>query len=368
MGVLKRLLGAVEGEPAPASSFSMTALARQNPGLAARYLWGTNPAPAVAPPLHLHLGCGERVLDGFVNLDFLPHDERVFAWNLLDLWPEAWKGTVEGIFGEDVLEHFFHGEQAFILCNANRALGDGRVARMLMPSLTRLVEYSASYEPAPGELLHQYFGVETGGDALNMGLRFSGHRWLHSAESLSRLAAMCGFAVIPTTCAESTVSQFNGVNLRDENDSLSFANDLRKTRAVVRTLLEPQAVNGARRIEHVADGIALYVATASRPTVEYALRARVPADTLACLNIRSSNLSSFDEHNQKWLVIDGIRRDDPWHFDETMKSRPCMNLVTRNQLRLLIGEAKDFAAMLFSPAAKPGEYFTLGCAEIYTLE
>ena len=35
--------------------------------------------------------------------------------------------------------------------------------------------------------------------ALNMGMRFSGHRWLHSAESLAYMAAMCGFEAIATS-------------------------------------------------------------------------------------------------------------------------------------------------------------------------
>src|SRR5207248_8288077 len=66
--------------------------------------------------------------------------------------------------------------------------------------------------------------LETGADALNMGLRFSGHRWLHSPQSLARMAQICGFEVLPTTCAVSTVEKFNGINLRDETNSLSFAN------------------------------------------------------------------------------------------------------------------------------------------------
>lgn len=372
MGMFKRWArpgGEVESpSPAAAPQFSLRRLARENPGLASQYLWSVNEAPAVASPVYLHLGCGERVLDGFVNLDFIPHDERVFSWNLLDLWPEAWTRTADGVFSEDTLEHFFQGEQVYILCNANRTLRDGAIARTLMPSLPRLVEYGTNYKPAPDEFLHQVFGVETGADALNMGMRFSGHRWLHSPESLGRLAAMCGFEMIPTTCARSTVERFNGANLRDENDSLSFANDLRKARAITRMLLAPQGVTGASLVEEVADGVRLFVASADRPSVEYALPGKVPVASLACLNIRSSNLSSFSEHNQKSLVIDGVRGDNPWYFDETLKSRPCMNLVTPNQLPLVVRDAREISRMAFSPAARAGEYFTLGCAEVLAFE
>ena len=275
--MIKRWLGSLHGEAAEAtaviapSAFSLKRLARQNPGLAGYFLWSTNPVPSTPAPLFLHLGCGERVLDGFVNLDFIPHDERVFRWNLLDLWPDALAGRAEGVFSEDVLEHFFHAEQVYILCNVNRVLRPGGVARTLMPSLPRLVDYSADYKPEPNEFLHQTFGVETGADALNIGLRFSGHRWLHSPQSLARMAETCGFDVVPTTCAASTVERFNGINLRDETNSLSFANDLRKARSITRTLLTPQTVTGATLVEDAADGVQLFVVTAAGPTVQYSL-------------------------------------------------------------------------------------------------
>src|SRR5664279_1954476 len=159
--MIKHLLRSIYGGAADVaaastgpSAFSLNRLAEQNPALAGHFLWSTNPIPESAAPLYLHLGCGERVLDGFVNLDFIPHDERVFMWNLLDLWPDAMAGMVEGVFSEDLLEHFFHAEQVYILCNVNRVLQSGRVARTLMPSLPRLVDYGADYKPEPDEMLH----------------------------------------------------------------------------------------------------------------------------------------------------------------------------------------------------------------------
>lgn len=357
--------------PATAPSpqpFSLERLRQENPGLADYFSWSTNALPPLASPLYLQFGCGERVLDGFVNLDFIPHDERVSMWNLLDLWPETLTGIVDGVFSEDVLEHFFHAEQVYILCNQNRALKKDGVARTLMPSLPKLVDYGTAFKPEPGEILYQAFGVETGGDALNIGMRFSGHRWLHGPESLARMAAVCGFDVVATTCEASTIERFNYINLRDETNSLSFASDLVKSRSMVRRLVAPGPIVGADLVEDVADGVRLFVATARRPTVTYALAPAIDASALACLNVRSSNLSSFREHNQKSLVIDGIHADSPWHFDETLKSRPCMNLVTHNQLRLLIGDATSLSTLAFSPATQPGEYFTVGCAEVYTLE
>jgi hypothetical protein len=355
------------GTGSDAGTFSLRSLARSNPPLAGYFTWDTNPLPSLPPPFFVQLGCGDRVLDGFLNLDFLPHDERVHPWNLLDLWPESWARVADGVFSEDVLEHFFHGEQAYILCNVNRALRDGAVARTLMPSLSRLVDYGAAWSPSSRDVMYTAFGVDTGGDALNMGMRFGGHRWLHTQQSLARLAQMCGFEAEPTTCAASSVERFAGINLRTENDSLSFANDLRKTRDVERIILAPDAIEGARHIEEVTDGMHLFASTVDRPAVRYALPREIDATMFACLNVRSTNLSSFLEHNQKSLALNEERRDDPWHFDETQKSRPCMNVVTRNQLRAIAKEADAISSFTFSPAARAGEHFVIGCAEVFHL-
>jgi hypothetical protein len=364
---IKSFMRAVPGNETP-HAFSLARLGRENPGLARHYLWDSNPMPAETGALWLHFGCGERVLDGFVNLDFIPHDARVTAWNLLDLWPEQMADTVEGAFSEDTLEHFFHAEQTYILCNINRALKTGAVARTLMPSLARLVDFSADYHPAPDEFLHSTFGVETGGDALNMGMRFSGHRWLHDPQSLAHMAELCGFDMTATDCATSSVVKFNGLNLRDESNSLSFGNDLRKTRRISRVIVSPALVTGAQRVEELAADATLFVATSIRPVVDYTLPHSINSGSVACINFRSSNLSSFAEHNLKTLVIDEINRAKPWYFDETLKSRPCMNLITKSQLKLALGGHRSFSRLMFSPAAHGGEYFTLGCAEVFVLE
>ncbi|MFO1305835.1 MAG: hypothetical protein U1F54_19095 [Burkholderiales bacterium] len=358
---------AQRGKLSGTQTFSMRALAATNPRLAAHYTWNTNPEPPVPPPFYVQIGPGERVLDGFLNLDFIPHDERVHAWDLLDLWPASWSGVAEGVFSEDVLEHFFHGEQAYILCNVNRALRGHGVARALMPSLSRLVDYSAAYSPAARDAMYTAFGVDTGGDALNMGMRFSGHRWLHTQQSLARLAQMCGFDAEPTTCAHSSVEKFVGINLRSEADSLSFANDLRKVRHVERTILAPASIDGATHVEEVSDGMHLFLSARDHPTVRYVLPRAVDAASFACLNVRSTNLSSFLEHSLKWLAVNEARREHPWHFDETQKSRPCMNIVTRNQLRAIGDGVEAVASFTFSPAARAGELFVIGCAEVFEL-
>jgi hypothetical protein len=37
-------------------------------------------------------------------------------------------------------------------------------------------------------------------------------------------------------------------------------------------------------------------------------------------------------------------------------------------LRLIVGEPKAISKLSFSPAAQEGEYFALGCAEVFAFE
>lgn len=316
-------------------------------------------------PLWLHLGCGIRVFDGFVNLDICPQDVRVTRWNLLDLWPDELEQNVEGVFSEDCLEHFFFGEQTYILCNINRALRPKSTARILMPSLSRLLEtYERFSRLRSNEFLNTPYGAETAADQLNYGMRFTGHRWLHDQQSFQRIATMCGFEAIATDCTTSSVNQLSGLNLR--GDDSSFANDLRKTRTISRSLLFPMNVNGATEVERPTTDAPLFVATSARPTVEYQLPQAIAADSIACLNFRSSNLSSF-VYCLKTLLLDDFNADSPWYFDETLKSQPHMNIITNSQIKATIGADRTISRLAFSPAANVHEYFTVGPAEIFLL-
>lgn len=350
-----------KSEPQP-ERFSFNRLHRENSGLAAYYGWGTNPALPTHEELWLHLGCGVRVFDGFVNLDVCPPpDPRIIKWNLLDLWPEELEGTVSGAFSEDCFEHFFFAEQTYILCNLNRSMKFGGVARILMPNLARLINCGDDNHG----FLKTTYGAETKADAINYGARFTGHRWLHDQPSFNHMANLCGFHPTATTCSASSVAKLSGLNLRDES-TLSFATDLRKARRVRRHFIDPAAIYKSDRIETISDNMMLYVANARRPAVEYILPRDVDPDAIICINFRSSNLSCFD-WPLKTLVIGNINKEQPWHFDETLKSQPCMNLITKSQIKIILGTDRDFSSLEFSPADQPGQYFTLGCAEIFTI-
>ncbi len=299
------------------------------------------------------------------NIDFRPSDRRVLDWDFLDPWPlEGCQESFDGAFSEDVLEHFYIAEQAYLLCNLNIILKPDAVARVLMPSYTRLVERVRERDARPGGFLHDTFGVASEVDAINMGMRFSGHRWLHDCASFARLASACEFDPHPTPCDNSLLPQLSGRNLRNETNSASFATDLRKRVSLSRLELPATAIHGATSIETLDHGATLQRATTDDPWVEYDLPTPLPLDALACLNVRSANLSSFRDHYYKRILFVNGTETSTWRLDETVKSRAPMNLMTRDQIRIGTRGQKEVGRIRFQPA-KCGEYFTLGPLELF---
>lgn len=349
------------------AEFSLRDLARTNPALAASFAWRANRLPDVVPdPLWLHFGCGETVLDGFLNLDFLPGDARVAEWDLLEPWPASWPRRARGAFSEDTLEHLFFGEQLYVLCEVNRALADGAIFRVLMPSLARLLDYCDGFVPRRGELLHDTYGVETAADAINVGMRFSGHRWLHDDASLKHLAAIAGFAAARTSCAGSAEPFLSNRNLRAEDGTASFAHDLVKHVAVERTVVAPAEVRGLERVETVAEGIELLRVVERDAELRFRLPRPVRVAALACVNVRSANVTQFREHSLKRAIVRGPGVAGEIALDETLKSKPAMNVLWPALVRRAAG---DDAGTIDEIALVPGfagDLVTAGRLELYT--
>lgn len=347
--------------------FSLTRLQRVNPALAQVFMWEENPwltEDTVSQPINLQIGCGERVLDEFVNVDFIPCDPRVLKWNLLDLWSTKLVNRVNIAFSEDVLEHFFYPEQLYILCSMNRVLQDKGVFRVLMPDLERLIGCSLNFSAQNNDDWFVKMGIETGMDALNFGMRMSGHSWLHNQHSLTQMAHLCGFEAISTSCYHSTVQQMNGLNLRNEDNSLSFANDLVKTRTMQSWLVSPTSVKNATLVEKVASDCALYRAKTSDPQIEYQLPTALNCHQVVLLNFRSANLSEFNEHNFAKVYLKP-KEEYTISLDSSLGSTASSNLFSANQIRLKTEANDSIRTLRFDPSETKGALFTVGPLEVF---
>jgi hypothetical protein len=360
---VRNLLSALLG--AKPARLSLAALLEASPQLGGQFVWRANRLPTTLPdPLWLHFGCGEHVLDGFLNLDFLPHDARVLEWDLLQPWPDDWPRRAKGAFCEDTLEHFFLAEQLYILCEVNRALEDGATFRVLMPALDRLLEYCRGFQPRRGEFLHETFAVETEADAVNAGMRFSGHRWLHDDRSFAHLARQAGFTATKTDCSVSGEPYLSSRNLRVEEGTAAFAHDLRKVAPVRRLVLAPESPAGFERLEALGEGIELLRVKEAGAALRFRLPRPADAGSLACVNVRSANLTSLREHSLKRFLLGSPAGVGAWALDETLKSRPDVNLLMPAAARLALKGPGELVEVALVPGA-PGDLVTAGRAEIF---
>lgn len=354
----------------PSTSFRLSSLKITNPDLAEIFLWDTNPWPRLQlNQVRLNLGCGERIIDGFVNIDFLPKMEEILRWGLLNPWPSCLDGRVEMAFSEDVLEHFFYGEQLYILCSMNVALKDRGVFRILTPDLDKLMRYSSGFSLSrnANDWLVKTMGARTGGDALNLGMRFSGHRWLHNDQSLEYMANLCGFRKVSTTCTESIIPEMSRLNFRDETNSMSFANDLVQERRIRNWRIKPQGITNAGLVEELAPDIQLYQATNSDPQIEYILPKELAVNDIVLMNFRGTNLSQFKEHSFAKVYL-RLQEDKSIYLDATLRSSYTANILTADQVRLKLQSDEALDMIRFDPGEMASDYFTVGPLEIFWRE
>jgi len=96
-----------------------------------RYVISVRPAKGSR---HLHLGCGEKYLPDFLNID-----GNLF--NKIDVWLDVRNGlpfasnTVDSIYSTHMFEHFFPDELQVLLRECLRVLKPGGGVRLIVPSL-----------------------------------------------------------------------------------------------------------------------------------------------------------------------------------------------------------------------------------------
>jgi len=90
-------------------------------------------------PAHLHLGCGPKYLDGFINIDANPL-HRVDVWlDVRNGLPFA-SNSVGSIYSTHMFEHFFDSELRRLLSECLRVLKPGGGIRLIVPSLASAIK------------------------------------------------------------------------------------------------------------------------------------------------------------------------------------------------------------------------------------
>lgn len=139
--------------------------------------------------MKLHLGCGDRYLRGWLNIDL----ESRIADKKFDLtrpWPYASK-TVTCIYAEHFIEHVLYAQLEKLLLECYRVLKPGGAIRLSTPDLAYLVHCYLNNNII--EWKDYDFMPDTACQMLNDGFTKWGHRYVYDERELMGMLSRAGF-------------------------------------------------------------------------------------------------------------------------------------------------------------------------------
>lgn len=168
-----------------------------------------------AEPICLHLGCGPRRLEGWINIDIAPN--RPMPDILLDLekglpLPDS---TVDYVYSEDLIEHLDWEKGRYLLSDCSRVLKSGGVMRILTPDLQA---FALDYINESQDTLVWFkdeCGCATFGEMFNVGMRAWGHKFLYDQATLIQTLTRFGLEVRKVSYNDSQEQILRGLDLRD---------------------------------------------------------------------------------------------------------------------------------------------------------
>jgi predicted SAM-dependent methyltransferase len=150
--------------------------------------------------LKLHLGCGTRFANGWVNIDAFEQPQLDLRWDLRDPLP-CGGGVAELIYSEHVLEHFEKEDADVLLREAFRLLAPRGRLRLGVPDAAL---YMSHYAANDREFFHTLRNIgnpvdplDTPAKVINQMFRMGGaHRFAWDFETLSQELGRAGFVQI----------------------------------------------------------------------------------------------------------------------------------------------------------------------------
>jgi predicted SAM-dependent methyltransferase len=141
--------------------------------------------------LAIHLGCGKRIMPGWVNVDGGSYEGIDLQWDLRDRFPFE-NSSAKMIYTEHTLEHFHKHEAVDFLRECYRILEPGGRIRVGVPDAEiYLCAYAQNKTQFFGSLQHlggATVPLETPIDVINQMFRMGGHHhfaWDYQALALS---------------------------------------------------------------------------------------------------------------------------------------------------------------------------------------
>lgn len=174
-------------------------IARDHSAFECGRLWATALGDAAARPVKLNLGCGDKILPGYVNVDVVEARSGMrpdVVCDLHDLAPFA-DGTADEILSVHVVEHFWRWEIRDVLREWMRVLKPGGRMIVECPNIQSacqtFLENPAQFsrEDRDGQrTMWVFYGDPAWKDPLMI------HRWGYTPDSLKELLTEVGLAEV----------------------------------------------------------------------------------------------------------------------------------------------------------------------------
>lgn len=136
--------------------------------------------------IKIHLGCGEKILDGFINIDIVKKKPQVIIDDVSTL-KKVEQDSVDLIYACHVLEHFSRTEILNILETWNSKMKKGGIIRISVPDFDSIVMY---YEK--NKNLDSLMGLLYGGQRSE----YDYHKVVFNFDTLSQLLKKAGFSSV----------------------------------------------------------------------------------------------------------------------------------------------------------------------------
>jgi predicted SAM-dependent methyltransferase len=145
--------------------------------------------------MKLHIGCGDRKRDGYVNIDTretAATDMVADAWNLAAFAD----GTVAEVYSRHMLEHLHPGDARRTVQEWHRVLAGDGVLHLIVPDLIfhcrqLLGEVQSGFKD---QRQHAFASIYGWRSASFGGERFDVHLWGYDEPAITELLRGCGFA------------------------------------------------------------------------------------------------------------------------------------------------------------------------------
>jgi predicted SAM-dependent methyltransferase len=149
--------------------------------------------------LYLNVGCGPKLLNGFVNLDYLWVPGIDLCWDITEGIPLP-DHSLQGIYSEHCLEHFDKTVTANIVRDFHRLLKPKGTLRIVIPDAELYINLYLQARAGESVKFPYVEGKCLPIDPLNRIFREHGHLYAYDFCSMQEMILSAGFSSVTKMC------------------------------------------------------------------------------------------------------------------------------------------------------------------------